>query len=887
MRIKNLRSWTIRLGNLFRKERMDRDFDDELASHLAMHVENNLRAGMAPEAARRDALMKLGGIEQTKENHRDGRGITWIDHVWRDIRFGLRLLRKNSGFTLVAIITLALGIGANTAIFSVVNAVLLRSLPFSRSSELVYISARSTMFDFQNMGLSLPDIGDLRNSAASFAAIAVSQDSPKELTGEGKPERIESSEVSEDFFPLLGIEPLFGRSFTSSDVRSGTHAAVIGYGLWRERFGGDARAIGKNIILDGQLHTVVGVMPNQPSLDFATDSRVWTVFTPTNEQLADRANHAYSVVARLKPGISAQRSQAELDTISSRLAASYPNSDKGWSMHATPLSEFLLGDSRASLILLLLAVGLVLLIACANVSNLFLSRGWARRREFAVRAAIGATRGALLRQLAVECVLVALAGGIFAILVARWTIDGLRTLLPPGIPRIEEIRIDGEVALFTLGVSILAALISGIAPALLNTRESASQAIKDSGGGSGATGAIGSHTALRQLLVIAEVAIAAVLLIGATLAVRSFGKLRQLNLGFRPEHVVALRMDFPRFRYANETQTFVFVQQVLTEIRAIPEVQSVSTGLVFPLSSEVAETNYQTEQSLKDSKDTEKTALANRVAPGFFRTLGIPLRAGRDFDDADWKGRPAVYIVNESLARKEFGSLEVLGKRISFPKPSGEFEWGQIVGVTGDVRELDPAAEPKPQIYASYFQTPRIAGVYLLLRTKSDPLRAVSAVEDRIWSVDRNQTISSVKTIDAQIAENHASQRSQSMLLSIFGGLGFVLALVGVYGVISYLVSLQTREIGIRMALGADRGRIFRQVVGQGLKLTLCGVLLGVAGGLALMRFMRNFLFGVSASDPVTFAGVAIVISLVALAACWIPARRAARVDPTIALRYE
>ncbi len=885
--MKTLRSWMIRVGNIFRKERMDRDFDDELSSHLAMHIEDNLRGGMEPEQARRDALLKLGGVEQTKENYRERRGITWIDHLWGDLRFGLRLLRKNPGFTAIAVLTLVLGIGANTAIFSVVNAVLLRSLPFSRSSELVYISARSTMFDFPNMGLSLPDIADLHRGAASFAAIAVSQDSPKELTGDGKPERIESSGVSEDFFPLLGIQPACGRSFTSSDVQSGAHVAVLSYTLWRERFGGDANAIGKNIILDGQLHTIIGVMPNQPSLDFATDSRLWTAFTPTNEQLSDRANHEYSVVARLKSGINIQKAQTELDTISSRLAASYPNSDKGWSMHATPLKEFLLGDSRPSLILLLLAVGLVLLIACANVSNLFLSHAWARRREFAVRAAVGATRAALLRQLAVECVMVALAGGAIGILVARWTLEGLRTLLPQGIPRVEEIRIDSEVAWFTLGVSILAALISGLAPALLSTRHGVGEMIKGSGGGAGASGSIAGHNVLRQLLVVGEVALAAVLLIAATLAVRSFGKLRQLNLGFRPEHVLAMRMDFPKFRYANETQAFGFVQQVLTETRAIPSVQSVSTGLVFPLSSEVAETNYQTEQSLNDPQGTPQTALANRVAPGFFQTLGIPLRAGRDFDATDAKGNPAVYIVNESLARKAFGSLEVVGKRIAFPKPSGEFEWGQIVGVSGNVGELNPDAEPRPQIYASYFQTPRIVGVYLLLRTKSDPLRTVSAVEDRIWSVDKNQTISAVKTIDAQIEENHASQRSQSLLLSIFGGLGFVLALVGVYGVVSYLVSLQTREIGIRMALGADRGRIFRQVVGHGLKLTLCGVLLGVAGGLALMRFMRSFLFGVSSSDPVTFAGVAILISLVALTACWIPARRATQVDPMMALRYE
>ncbi len=885
--MKVLRGWIVRVGNLFRKERLEQDLNEELTSHLAMHIADNLRAGMTPEEARRDALIRLGGIEQTKEIFRERRGISWLEHSLDDMRFGLRMLRKNPGFSSIAILTLALGIGANTAMFSVVNAVLLRSLPFSHSSQLVNISARSTMFDFPNLGLSLPDIADVRASASAIAALAVSQDAPKELTGNGKPERVESSEISEDFFPLLGIQPLYGRSFTGSDRQAKTHVAILSYQLWRERFGGDPGAIGKNITLDGQLHTIIGVMPGQPSLDFATDSRLWTACVPTNEQLADRGNHAYSVVARLKQGVSVQKAQTELDAIAARLAAVYPNFDKGWSMHATPLKEFLLGDARPSLILLLLAVGLVLLIACANVSNLFLSRGWARRREFAVRVAIGATPGVLLRQLAVECVMVALAGGVCAILVARWTVQGLRALLPQGIPRVEEIRIDSEVAWFTLSVSIVAALLSGLAPALLSTRQNLSEVTKESGGGSGASGSIAGHNVLRQLLVIGEVALAAVLLIAATLSVRSFGRLLQLNLGFRSDHVLALRLDFPKFRYANEAQAFAFVRQILDGTRAIPQVQGASTGLVFPLSDEVAETNFQTEESLKDPKFSAQTALANRVAPDFFQALGIPLLAGRDFDGTDIEGKPLVFIVNETLARKSFGSLEAIGKRISFPKPSGEFEWGEIIGVVGDVHEANPGAESKPQIYAPYYQTPRVTGVYLMVRTKSDPLVVVPAIEDRIWSIDKNQPISAIKTIDARISEINAAPRSQSLLLGIFGGLGFVLALVGVYGVVSYLVSLQTREIGIRMALGADRGRILRQVIGHGLKLTLCGVFLGVAGGLALMRFMSSFLFGISALDPLTFAGVAILVTVVALAACWFPARRAAQVAPMIALRYE
>jgi putative ABC transport system permease protein len=628
-------------------------------------------------------------------------------------------------------------------------------------------------------------------------------------------------------------------------------------------------------------------MPAQESLDFATNSKLWTAFIPGKEQLAARGNHAYAVVARRRPGVGLKTAQTELDTISARLASAYPEFDKGWSIHATPLKNYLLGDARPSLVLLFLAVGLVLLIACANVSNLFLSRGWARRREFAVRAAIGATRGMLLRQLAVESVMVAFTGGVCALVVAGWTIQGLRAMLPPGIPRVEDIRIDGEVAWFALGASLLAALLAGLAPALLSTRQNVIDAIKESSSGASASGSISGHTVLRQFLVIVEVALAAILLIAATLAVRGFDRLRQLDFGFRIDHVVALRMDFPKFRFTNEEQAYVFVQQILNGARAIPEVQSASTGLVFPLSDEVAETTFQTEETLKDPKSLPSMALANRVTPNFFETLGIPLRAGRDFDAADTKGKPPVFIVSESLARQSFGSINIIGKRISFPKPSGEFEWGEIVGVVGDVRQPSPVAESKPQIYAPYYQTPRVAGVYLLVRTKSDPLSVVSVIEERVWSIDKNQSFSAIHTIDARIDEINAAPKSQSFLLSIFGGLGFVLALVGVYGVVSYLVSLQTREIGIRMALGADRGRILRGVIGHGLKLTLCGVFIGVAGGLALTRFMSSLLFGISASDPLTYAGVAILVSSVAIAACYIPARRAARVDPMIALRYE
>jgi len=885
--MKTLRAFYLRLRNLFGREQLERELQDELTSHLELHIEDNLRAGMSPELARRAAVLKLGGFEQTKESVRDKRGIPVLETLLQDLRFGLRVLHKSPVSTAIAILTLALGIGANTAVFSAVNSVLLRALPFPHPSELVDISAQSKSFDIPYLGLSLPDIADLRASDTSFAALATYQDSPKELTGEGKPERIESTEVSEDFFPVLGIQPLYGRTFTSFDMQPGNRSVILSSSVWRDRFGGDPYAIGKSIRIDGQPHTIIGVMPVQPAVGFATDSKIWTAFIPTEEQRTSRDGYALSVVARLKPGITPAQAQRELDSIAAHLAASYPDVHHGWSIHATSLSQFLLGDARPPLAILSCAVGFVLLIACANVSNLFLSRSWARRREFAIRSAIGATRGALLRQLAVENLLVALAGGTCAFLAAAGTVRALRAALPPEIPRVQDIRIDSHVAWFTLGASLFAALLSGLAPALISTRQNLSVAVKEGGAGAAANGPIAGYPVLRKLLVTAEVALAVILLLGATLAVRSFAHMLSIDLGFRPDHLLTLRMDFPESRFSSAKQSIAFVQQLLHELSPIPGVTSASAGLVFPMSDEIAETTFETEVTASDPKAGEQTALANRVAPGFFRTLGIPLLRGRDFTNADTTGSPLVFVVNQTLARKYFGSIDVIGKRISTRKESGRPIWGEIIGVTGNVREASLREEPKPQVYAPFYQTRIATGVYLMVRSKPDPMTIVPAIQDRIWSIDRNQPITAITTVDARIAAVNTAPRSRSLLLGVFGFLGLILALVGVYGVMSYLVSLQTREIGIRMALGADPGRILQWIISHGLQLTLRGVFIGVAGGLALTHFMSSFLYGFNSTDPLTFVVVAVLLTLVSLVACYLPARRAARVDPSITLRCE
>src|ERR1700686_3278635 len=573
-------------AQVFSRRRIYSDLSAEIQEHLHERMEELIAEGMPKKDAEAAARREFGHVMLVAEDSREVWRWRSIENFAIDVRYGLRSLRRSRGFTIIVVLTLALGIGANSAIFSVINAVLLRPLPFPNASQLADLCARSTLFDFEHLGVSLPDIADIRATGTSFSDLSGYQLSSKEMTGNGKPERIEGADISEDFFPDLGIKPLLGRTFVSSDMQPGSHAVILSHSLWGDRFGGDPKAIGKTLRLDGETYTVIGVMPGFSSTDFATDGKVWAAFIPTEEQLPSRQNHYFNVLARLNPHTDIAQAQTELDTIASRLANAYPDADKGWSFRATPLRKYLLGDAQKPLLVLFCSVGFVLLIACANVVNLFLSRGWARRREFAIRTAIGATRGALLRQLAVESVLVALMGGVCAFFMALWTVRGIRAILPPETPRIQDIGIDSEVGWFTLGAALLAALLSGFVPALLSSRQDVSAAIKEGGAASGSGR---GHNFLRQTMVIAEVALAIVLLIGATLAIQSFARILRVDPGFRPDHLITMRIDFPEFRFSKVEQSTHFVQQVLESSRGIPGVEAASAGLVFPLGDEVAE----------------------------------------------------------------------------------------------------------------------------------------------------------------------------------------------------------------------------------------------------------------------------------------------------------
>ena len=879
-----VRQLWLRLQTLFRRRRGAQRLDAELQFHLDQQISENVAAGMSPADARRAARLTFGNPAALRETTRDTWGWVWLETLLQDLRYALRTLRKSPGFAAIAVLTLTLGIGANTAMFSVVNTSLLRPLPFPHSSQLVDVWGHSSIFDFPNLGLSLPDIDDIRAQNTAFSSIAPYHFCGMTLTGRGAPRQLRCGQVSSEFFPLLGITPLYGRVFTRAETRPGQdREAILSFPLWKSDFGADPRAVGQTLTLDGEPYTIVGVMPPQQHLDFATDDQFWTPFAPDDKERAARADHGTWAIARLKPGSTIPQAQAELDAIAARLARTYPDADKNWSFHVVSLESDVVGDSRAPLLILLGAVGFVLLIACANVGNLFLSRGWTRRRELAVRAALGATRGRIVRQLLVEGMIVAVIGGVCGLLVAAWGVHGLRTLLPPDTPRIKDLSIDQTVLWFTLGASILAGVLFALAPAALLSRQDLNAVVKEGGAQSGAGS---QHKFLRHSLVVAEVALALLLVIGATLALRSFANLLAVNMGFRSDHLLTMTLDFPAGKFAKPDQSVPYVRQILALVRGVPGVQSASASLYAPLSGVKGETTVHTDAMLPGAPAA--MSQGNQATPGYFQTLGIPLVVGRDFTGRDTAESANVYIVNQAFAGKFFAGANPVGRRIwTNVDAKHNPKWGRIIGEIANTRDEGANQVPGPELFAPYDQIGSSGGIALVVHTQADPLATLSGVEERIWSIDQAQPVQDPATMDQLLVQSNAAPRFQTFLLSVFGGLGLLLAVVGIYGVISYSVAQRTHEIGIRMALGADAGRVMRLVLRQALNLSLLGVAIGIVASFALTRLMSSLLFGVTPTDPLTFASVTIVLVAVALAACYIPARRAMRVDPMVALRHE
>src|SRR5690348_6306653 len=815
--------------------------------------------------------------------------------LFQDIRYALRTLGKSPTFTAIAIITLALGIGANTAIFSVVNSTILAPLPFKNSSQLVDIHAHATFFDFWNLGLSLPDINDVRTQSKSFSYVVPFQYATVDLTGNGTPRELNATKITPDCFSMLGIKPLYGRAFLPSETEPGAdHEAILSYGVWRTDFGSDPNIVGKSIALDEAPHTIVGVMPPMPELPLSPGfADIWVPFAPSAAQMATRGTHGIPTMARLKPGVSAREAQAELDGIAARLAKAYPEADKEWSFRVNPMRSDMNRLTETPLLILLCAVGFVLLIACANVGNLFLSRGWARRRELAIRSTLGATRGRLIRQLLVESILLALAGGACGMLLAWWGVSALKLqAVGVGVSSTTTIAIDQRVLLFTFIVSVLAGVLFGLAPAFLSSRQDLASAVKEGGPGAQTGASSARQNPLRQLLVVSEIALALVLVIGATLALRSFSHMLRVNFGFDVEHVLDMRLEFPSAKFKNSEAMFAYVRALTDHLRATPGIEFAAVAGNGPISSAHGEGNFEIE-GVPDNPKSQLTAETVTVGPGYFESIGIPLLRGREFRDMDTGKSAQAMIVNHSFAQKFFAGQNPIGKRIFMGDEDAQHKkiWDEVVGEVADVHDRNPQISAGPTLYIPFydagFTSGMLTGADFLLRTRVNPATMISATQNQVWAFDKNEPVSSIQTMQQRVDISVASPRFQSFLLGAFGALGLLLAIVGIYGVISYAVTQRTHEIGIRMALGAEPSQVMRLILAHGLKLAVIGVAIGIAAALGLTRLMSSLLFGISATDPLTFIATAMLLLAVALLACYVPARGAMKVDPMVALRYE
>lgn len=807
-----------------------------------------------------------------------------MNTIWQDLKYAARILIRAPGFTAFAVAILALGIAANTSIFSFANTVLLRSLPYHDADRLVMVWEDFSYIGFPENTPAPGNFYEWKAQNRSFQDMAAAKNNSFALTGGNEPQEVEAMEITWNLFNVLGVKPMLGRDFLPEDDRPGAaKVVVLTHALWRETFGGDPLIINKPIELDGAKYTVVGVM--SAGFEFRNPKvRVWVPVAFSDERRNSRDSHYLKVVARLKPGVSLEQANADLTIISKRLADQYPVSNTHVSAFAVPFRADVVGNLRTAIFVLLGAVGFVLLISCANVANLLLARATGRQRELALRMSLGAGRSRIIRQLLTESILLALLAAVLGSILTVWGANFLSGFIPGGIPLGTESSIDARIFVFTIAISMATGILFGILPALRVSRINLSDALKQAGFRSG-MGVHGRRT--RDVLVVVEVALAMILLTGASLMIESFSKLQKIELGFRSDNVLSLRIPLPDPKYSELPTRTQFYDQVLERVDRIPGVVSAGFVTWVPLTNRGGSWGFVIEGRPAPGPGETSDANTRVVTKDYFRTMAVTLNSGRLFDDRDRADAPMVAVVNETMARQFWPGENPIGHRIKLGGFDSKRPWATIVGITGDIHQRGIGVAPRPEMYYSYAQQDIFQPEYLAVKTAGDPTQLANAIRDQVWAVDKDQPVSDVMTMQAIVDEELSSKQMQANLLGIFAGIALVLASLGIYAVLSYAVAQRTQEIGVRMALGAQQSDVLRMVLGQGLVLTLVGVAFGLAGSLALARVLSALLYGISATDPLTFVLVAAVLTGVTLLASYIPARRATRVDPIMALRYE
>ncbi len=889
-----------RLGGLHLAPTREAAIVEELAQHLDDCYAESLSGGATEKEATRAALAELSESELLARELRlverqvapepimlgTSRRTKMIADLWQDLRFGARILLKNPGFTLIAVITLALGIGANTAIFSVVNAVLLRPLPFNEPARLVTVWEEAARDGVVKQRVAPGNYSDWKAQQSSFAQMAAIADSELNLTGEGEPEKLEGYAVMTEFLALLGVRPALGRDFTPEEGRHGApKVALISHHFWQRRFHGERSVIGKELLLNDEKYTVVGVLP--AGFQFLNpEASFWVPAAWRPQMLAYRRGHYLTVIARLKTGVTLAQAQADLGAIMERIRREHPDETGRLGALVEPLREHLVGNVRRPLLILLASIGCVLLIACTNIASLLLARAAGRRREMAVRTALGAPSWRIVRQLLTESLLLAMAGGLSGLLVAQWGFAVLQQLIPANLNLTAVPLLDWQVLGYALGLSLVTGLLCGLAPALQAAKVNVNEVLKQSGG----RASVGHHR-LQNAMVVAETALTLVLLIGAGLLIQTFYRLRTLDVGFRAENVLTMQIRLPRNKYLDHPKREAFYQQTLERVKALPGV--VSAGYTSNLPLVWMSGIYQLEiEGRLPEPGIVRDAVHRQISADYLKTIGIPLRQGRYFDERDTLATQPVVIINETMARRYWPHENPVGRRIRLSDGDAyrAEHWLTIVGVVGDAKQNGLEAAVKPEMYLpssqvtyNYFSIPS----WLTVRTTGAPLKLVEAVQRAVFAVAPDLPVSELSTLEARLAEQTVQRRFGMTLLTAFAALSLLLAALGIYGVLSYFVAQQTREIGVRLALGAHMSDVRKLVLKRGMTPVLIGVALGLSAALALTRLMKKLLFGVSATDPLTFAVIVSLLMIVALLACWLPAQRATKVDPIVALRVE